>query len=59
LNDSQVVIDIENVGNTIQSTMPIALKNIMNQNLLSKGDLISFSGYGVGLSWGSVIYKWF
>lgn len=59
LHDEQVIIDMENVGNTIQSTMPIALKNVMNKYLLSKGDLISFSGYGVGLSWGSVLYKWY
>lgn len=57
LNDKQVVIDMQDYGNTIQSTVPIALKNLFATNTLQKGDILIFSGYGVGLSWGNIIYK--
>lgn len=58
LNDSQLIIDMANYGNTIQSTIPIALKNLLNKSNLNKGDLLIFSGYGVGLSWGNILYKY-
>lgn len=57
LNEEQVIIDMERYGNTIQSTVPIALKNLMDKSTLQKGDLLIFSGYGVGLSWGNILYK--
>lgn len=58
LADNQVVIDMEKYGNTIQSTIPIALKNLIDSGELQKGDLVIFSGYGVGLSWGNILYKY-
>lgn len=58
LTDEQLVIDLKMVGNTISSTIPIALKGLLEKNSLQKGDYIVFSGYGVGLSWGSVLYKY-
>jgi len=57
LTDNQMIIDMENYGNTVSSTIPIALKNLMDKNELKKGDLLVFSGFGVGLSWGTVLYK--
>lgn len=58
LSDEQVVIDMKNYGNTIQSTIPIALKNLIDSGSLEKGDLLILSGYGVGLSWGNILYKY-
>ncbi len=55
----KMIIDMKYIGNTVSATIPIALKNLMNNNQLLKGDLILFSGFGVGLSWGNIIYKWF
>jgi 3-oxoacyl-[acyl-carrier-protein] synthase-3 len=57
LKDEQVIIDLEMIGNTIQSTIPIALKNIIDSNKHKKGDMMIFSGYGVGLSWATCLYK--
>ena len=56
--DEQLVIDMAKYGNTVQSTIPIALKNLFDKNELKKGDLVLFSGYGVGLSWGNILYKY-
>ena len=46
---------IENVGNTVSSTIPIALKEALNEKLL-KGNIL-LAGFGVGYSWGGTIIK--
>ena len=57
LTDEQMVIDMENYGNTVSSTIPIAYKNLLNNNKLQQGDKIVFCGFGVGLSWASCLYE--
>ena len=46
--------NIQNTGNTVSSTIPIALKESMDKNLVKKGDKIMLCGFGVGYSWGAV-----
>lgn len=45
------LIDMENYGNTVSSTIPIALKNRMEKIIDNK---ILLAGFGVGYSWGAV-----
>lgn len=58
LTDEQMVIDMENYGNTISSSIPIAYKNIIKRGKLKNGDKIIFCGFGVGLSWGTILYNY-
>ena len=46
------------IGNTISSSIPLALKDAANQKRIKKNDLLLLSGFGVGLSWGSCIVRW-
>jgi 3-oxoacyl-[acyl-carrier-protein] synthase-3 len=46
---------LENVGNTVSSTIPIALYEAQNENRLHGNILLA--GFGVGYSWGGVILK--
>ncbi len=46
---------IENVGNTVSSTIPIALYEAKKENKLTGNILLA--GFGVGYSWGGVILK--
>lgn len=46
---------LENCGNTVSSTIPIALYNA-NTDLRLKGNIL-LAGFGVGLSWAGVILK--
>lgn len=48
-------IGMENYGNTVSSTIPIALYDAMAQNKL-KGNVL-LAGFGVGYSWGATILK--
>jgi len=57
LDISKCFINIENIGNTVSASIPIALKNAIDQGKIKKGDIILLSGFGVGLSWGTTLLK--
>tara|TARA_B100000575_G_scaffold286933_1_gene284420 strand:- start:870 stop:1814 length:945 start_codon:yes stop_codon:yes gene_type:complete len=44
-------------GNTVSSTIPICLYELMKKKLIKKGDKILICGFGVGLSVGSTIME--
>ena len=46
---------LERFGNTVSSTIPIALYESKKENML-KGNIL-LAGFGVGYSWGGVILK--
>ncbi len=56
--DEKFYIDMQDIGNTVSATIPIALKRAENKGLLKTGQRILLIGFGVGLSWGSTIVKW-
>jgi 3-oxoacyl-[acyl-carrier-protein] synthase-3 len=58
VDQTKVYSNINIYGNTVSSSIPILLKDAMSKNLLKKGDRILLSGFGVGLSWGSLIIQW-
>ena len=57
LKDYQMVIDMVHYGNTVSASIPIAYKNLITASRPSRGDLVVFCGFGVGLSWGTVLYR--
>jgi 3-oxoacyl-[acyl-carrier-protein] synthase-3 len=44
-------------GNTVSATIPIALKDSLEQGVVKKGDTVLLCGFGVGYSWGAAIIK--
>ncbi len=48
---------LEKWGNTVQSTIPIALKEALNHGKIQKGDKVLIAGFGVGLSWAGTILQ--
>lgn len=50
-------IDLENVGNTVSSTVLIGLKSCLGNGTINPGMTIMAAGFGVGLSYGAVILK--
>jgi len=53
--EDKFYVYVEDCGNTVSSTIPIALKEAINENKL-KGNIL-LAGFGVGYSWGSCIIK--
>ncbi len=54
----KIVVNIERFGNTSSASIPIALSETIERGLLKDGDLILFTGFGGGLSWGSIAWRW-
>ena len=58
LTEDQVLININKYGNTTAGTIPIALDDAVEANMLEKGDLVLFAAFGGGFTWGSMLIKW-
>ncbi len=54
----RVVVNIDRYGNTSSASIPIALSETIDKNVLKDGDVILFTGFGGGLSWGSIAWRW-
>ena len=54
----RVLINIDKYGNTTAGTIPIALNEAVENNLINNGDYILLSSFGSGFTWGSVLIKW-
>ena len=50
-------INMEDTGNTVSASIPIALKRAEAEGRISKGAKVMLVGFGVGLSWGSAIIQ--
>lgn len=50
--------NVAKVGNTVSASIPIALKDAGDQGLVSSGDLVLISGFGVGLAWATALIRW-
>jgi len=58
LDSDKVFMNLQNVGNTVSASIPIALKDADSQGRLKNGDTIMLVGFGVGLSWGGTVVTW-
>ena len=58
LNKNKVFINLANIGNTVSASIPIAMKDALNDDLLKRGDLLLLSGFGVGMSYGTMILEY-
>jgi 3-oxoacyl-[acyl-carrier-protein] synthase-3 len=54
----KIAVNIEHYGNTSSASIPIALSETIDRNVLKDQDLILFTGFGGGLSWGSIAWRW-
>jgi 3-oxoacyl-[acyl-carrier-protein] synthase-3 len=51
-------VALEESGNTVSSTIPIALAEAERQGVLTRGMRVMLLGFGVGLSWGGLVVTW-
>lgn len=50
-------INLETTGNTVSSTVFIALKQCLDEGIIKKGMNVMVAGFGVGLSWAGTMLK--
>jgi 3-oxoacyl-[acyl-carrier-protein] synthase-3 len=55
---AKFAIFMENSGNTVSSTIPIALTEASRTGMLRPGMKVLLLGFGVGLSWGGAVITW-
>ena len=48
-------VNIRHIGNTVSSSIPIALRMAETDGILKRGYKVMLIGFGVGLSWGATI----
>jgi len=54
---SKFFINIQKYGNTSSASIPIALNEMMEDGLVGESDKIVLSGFGAGLTWGSILIE--
>jgi 3-oxoacyl-[acyl-carrier-protein] synthase-3 len=57
IEENKFFLHIENCGNTVSSTIPIALKEAINTNSICENQSVLLAGFGVGYSWGGVVLQ--
>jgi 3-oxoacyl-[acyl-carrier-protein] synthase-3 len=50
--------NLERYGNTSAGSIPIALDELVEDGQVERGDLLLTSGFGAGLNWGTIIWRW-
>ncbi|MEN9239220.1 MAG: beta-ketoacyl-ACP synthase III [Thermostichales cyanobacterium SZTDM-1c_bins_54] len=54
----KVISNMAKYGNTSAASIPIALDEVVRAGKVKSGDVIAASGFGAGLTWGAVIFRW-
>lgn len=58
IDEDKIYVNIDTASNTSAATIPIALHEALEKNLIKRGDIILFAAFGAGLSSGAVLLKW-
>lgn len=58
LENERFYTNIKDYGNTVVSTLPLALYTAQNEGKLKKGMKVLLAGFGVGNSWGATVINY-
>lgn len=58
IDEKKVPANIDSYGNTSAASLPIILDEVNKKGMLKRGDKIVLSGFGGGLTWGSILMEW-
>lgn len=56
--ENKAYTNLTGIGNTVSASIPILLKDAERDGRLERGNRVLLSGFGVGLSWGSLLMKY-
>lgn len=51
-------MNLQRFGNTSSASVGLALGEALEKGMVKKGDLIALTGFGAGLTYGSIVMKW-
>ena len=58
LPDDKMYINIQRYGNTTAASIPIALHECVAEGGIKRGDLVGFTAFGSGFTWGGALVRW-
>lgn len=58
LPEEKVFSNLDRYGNTSSASVPIALDEAVKSGRLKKGDIVVFSAFGAGFTWGASVVRW-
>jgi 3-oxoacyl-[acyl-carrier-protein] synthase-3 len=58
LSDDKMYINIQRYGNTTAASIPIALHECVEEGGIQRGDLVGFTAFGSGFTWGGALVRW-
>jgi len=58
IDPAKMVNNLEHLGNTAAASVPLALYQASQEGRLEPGKLVLMSGFGGGLSWGTMLFRW-
>ena len=50
--------NIENIGNTSDTSIPILIDEINNNKIINFDDVVVLCGFGAGINYGAILLKW-
>ena len=56
--DEQIYMNISDIGNTFNASIPLPLNELINKNLIQRNDKIILLGYGGGLNLGAIYIEY-
>ena len=54
----KVISNVSKYGNTSAASIPLALDEAVRSGKIKSGNIVASSGFGAGLTWGAVIFRW-
>ena len=51
-------VNLDKYGNTSAGSIPILLAEVADNGYFKDGDLLTFCGFGAGMTWGTCILRW-
>jgi len=58
LPEEKVFSNLDRYGNTSSASVPIALDEAVKSGRLKRGDIVVFSAFGAGFTWGASVVRW-
>lgn len=52
------MVNLDRYGNTSSASIPIAIHEALENGRIKSGDVLVLTGFGAGLTWGSIVMRW-
>uniref|UniRef100_A0A141SE57 Beta-ketoacyl-[acyl-carrier-protein] synthase III n=1 Tax=Gelidium vagum TaxID=35171 RepID=A0A141SE57_GELVA len=58
INNNKFISNLDKYGNTSAASIPLVLDEAVGKQIIQKGQKIVISGFGAGLTWGTIAIQW-